>query len=143
MDTSTGHRFHVLSSSLLCSHFLPHSSGERHFNGRNGWGEMLDVFDTTQTCTPGFLCAFGVRFLTPILLTPVNGVITVGINGEAETFHFRYVTGPVTVTPEPSTLALFGTGLAAIGCKIRKTQRRQKFRSPSNPFPTEVELLGV
>jgi len=50
----------------------------------------------------------------------VNGTFTVHFNDQIETFNFHYLSN----APEPTTLLLFGTGLAAIGWrKYLRTER--------------------
>lgn len=83
-------------------------------------GQPLDPFQATFDC-PVVPCGFLVAMVTPgPFKKPVNGVVTVTINGLSETFNFRYTT---TTVPEPASLLLLGSGLAVTWYKHRKHRK--------------------
>ena len=76
-------------------------------------GQVTDTFQTIDDCPPPGPCGFGVALTAAFFPKTVDGVVTVAINDQSETFNFRY-SSISTVVPEPTTLMLFGTGLAAV-----------------------------
>jgi|SRR5947209_2273901 len=73
----------------------------------------FDFQEILQICGihPGDNCAAGHDFLVPTVFHPISGTLVVHFNDQVETFNFHYMSN----APEPATLLLFGTGLAAIG----------------------------
>jgi PEP-CTERM motif len=96
------------------------------FSGSLTLGQQITVLTPfTITCSPQDnpgTCNVGAFFLlvgcckgAPI----VAGTFIDTVNGVSETFHFQLQ--EISSTPEPATIFLFGTGLAAVGW--RRLQR--------------------
>ena len=64
----------------------------------------------TAVCHDVTFCIEGSGGSVPNFYKPTPGTLSVTLNGVTETYNFRYQT-PV---PEPTTLALFGTGLMTV-----------------------------
>jgi PEP-CTERM motif len=70
------------------------------------------------TCAPeGTSCVTGVVGIMPYMQMETNWILRVDLNGELQTFNFRYFTTTEIVkpVPEPASLLLCATGLAVIG----------------------------
>jgi len=70
----------------------------------------------------------------PYMANETNWILRVDLNGQLETFDFRYFTTTVLKpVPEPTLMTLFGTGLAAIGWrKYLATGRGSRRREGSS-----------
>ena len=62
------------------------------------------------TCGSGDTCILGITFFVPVTYKPVSGTLTVHFNDETETFNFHYISN----VPEPTSVLLLGTGIAAV-----------------------------
>jgi hypothetical protein len=75
-------------------------------------------------CAPqGTSCVTDVVAIMPYMPTETNWILRVDLNGQSETFNFRYFTTTVLKpVPEPTLITLFGTGLATIGWRKFKAR---------------------
>lgn len=98
------------------------------FSGTVTLGDQVLVMPPfTITCTPQEnpgTCSIGTFYTMAECCkgAPIGGTFIDTVNGVSETFHFQYQR---TVTPEPASICLLGTGLVAIGWK-RYPRKRQR-----------------
>ena len=79
----------------------------------------------SDSCTNSGGCTVSADFNMPTFYHPTAGSLTVNENGSRQTFDFMFQ----SAVPEPASLLLLGTGLAAMaGWRFRKLQgfRRRK-----------------
>jgi len=86
-------------------------------------GQHFTFGPFTDLCVDPTGCGEVFGWVVPVSYRPINGTLTVNLNGVTETYDFRYQS-PV---PEPTTIALIGTGIMAI--VWRKTSaNRNRYR---------------
>jgi len=73
-------------------------------------GQHFTFGPFTDLCVDPTGCGEVFGWAVPVSYQPINGTLTVNLNGVTETYDFRYQS-PV---PEPTTMALIGTGIMAI-----------------------------
>jgi hypothetical protein len=73
-------------------------------------GQQFSIPAATYSCTASTGCFFPADFTLPTFLHPAAGTLTVDNSGSVTTFGFMFQS-PV---PEPTSVVLLGTGLAAI-----------------------------
>lgn len=73
-------------------------------------GQQFTFGPISLTCTNPSGCGELFGWTLPLSSRPINGILTVNLNGVTQTYDFRYQT-PV---PEPSTMLLTGSGLMTV-----------------------------
>ena len=73
-------------------------------------GQHFTFGPFTDLCVDPTGCGEVFGWAVPVSYHPINGTLTVNLNGVTETYDFRYQS-PV---PEPTAMSLIGTGMMAI-----------------------------
>ena len=73
-------------------------------------GHLFTFGPITDTCTNPSGCGEGFGWTLPLSYKPLNGTLTVDLNGVTHTYDFRYQSS----APEPSSMITIGSGLMII-----------------------------
>ena len=73
-------------------------------------GQQYNIPIASDSCTNSGGCTVSADFTMPAFYHPTAGSLSVNVNGSAKTFDFSFQ----SAVPEPASLLLLGTGLAAI-----------------------------
>jgi hypothetical protein len=110
----------LLSGTLDFVDFVQHG---KTGNSNVGLETNLDITGGSFCAEPGSVCGSGAGFATLTIGFPTGVPVTHGVTGRLFTGTIM-PNSPASLTPEPVSMLLFGTGLVVLGGTLRRRQRK-------------------
>jgi hypothetical protein len=110
----------LLSGTLS---FVDFFQGGKTGSSNVGLETNLNITGGSFCAETGSVCGPGAGFVTLTIGFPTSAPITSGVSGRVFTGTIM-PNSPSSVTPEPVSMLLFGTGLVVLGGTLRRRQRK-------------------